>query len=127
MINKFIGIGNLTKDPETKNLGEYTKCNFPIAINATKDEAIFLDVESWGKTAENCKKFINKGSQVYVEGKIKISKWEDKSGSKRQKYYISADLVRFLPRERKAEKQTSIAPEPSDSTKEIVNEENMPF
>ena len=87
MINKFIGIGNLTKDPESKTLGEYVKCSFPIAINSTKDEVIFLDVESWGKTAENCKKYITKGSQVYVEGMIKINKWEDKSGNKRQKYY----------------------------------------
>ena len=76
MINKFIGIGNLTKDPETRELGEYLKCSFPIAINSTKDEVIFLDVEAWGKTAENCKKYLTKGSQVYIEGKIKINKYK---------------------------------------------------
>jgi len=126
MINKFIGIGNLTKDPESKTLGEYVKCSFPIAINSTKDEVIFLDVESWGKTAENCKKYITKGSQVYVEGKIKINKWEDKSGNKRQKYYISSDLVRFLPREKKPAPQ-EVVPQPSSSVKEIIEEEDMPF
>jgi len=127
MINKFIGIGNLTKDPESKKLGEYFKCNFAIAINSTKDEVIFLDVESWGKTAENCQKFIKKGSQVYVEGKIKISKWEDKNGNKRQKYYINADLVRFLQKDKKAAEEKVSAPEPSANVKEIVNEEEMPF
>tara|TARA_Y100001938_G_C8097830_1_gene439348 strand:+ start:2275 stop:2664 length:390 start_codon:yes stop_codon:yes gene_type:complete len=129
MINKFIGIGNLTKDPECRNLGEYVKCSFPIAINSTKDEVIFLDVESWGKTAENCKKYITKGSQVYIEGKIKINKWEDKNGIKRQKYYISADLVRFLPRERKPAEQNAKEndPKPSESVKEIVGEQDMPF
>lgn len=129
MINKFIGIGNLTKDPECRNLGEYVKCSFPIAINSTKDEVIFLDVESWGKTAENCKKYITKGSQVYIEGKIKINKWEDKNGTKRQKYYISADLVRFLPREKKSPEQTPTdnTPKPSESVKQIVGEEDMPF
>ena len=126
MINKFIGIGNLTKDPESKTLGEYVKCSFPIAINTTKDEVIFLDVESWGKTAENCKKYITKGSQVYVEGKIKINKWEDKSGNRRQKYYISSDLVRFLPREKKPAPQ-EVVPQPSSSVKEIIEEEDMPF
>ena len=129
MINKFIGIGNLTKDPDCKNLGEYVKCSFPIAINSTKDEVIFLDVETWGKTAENCKKYITKGSQVYIEGKIKINKWEDKNGNKRQKYYISADLVRFLPRERRpveAESQPA-TPKPSEAVKAIVGEEEMPF
>lgn len=129
MINKFIGIGNLTKDPECRDLGQYVKCSFPIAINSTKDEVIFLDVESWGKTAENCKKYITKGSQVYIEGKIKINKWEDKNGNKRQKYYISADLVRFLPRERKSSNaaQDNQEPKPSDSAKEIVGDEEMPF
>ena len=129
MINKFIGIGNLTKDPECRNLGEYVKYSFPIAINSTKDEVIFLDVESWGKTAENCKKYITKGSQVYIEGKIKINKWEDKNGIKRQKYYISADLVRFLPRERKPAEQNAKEnePKPSESVKEIVGEQDMPF
>ncbi len=127
MINKFIGIGNLTKDPESKKLGEYFKCNFAIAINSTKDEVIFLDIESWGKTAENCQKFIKKGSQVYVEGKIKISKWEDKNGNKRQKYYINADLVRFLQKDKRNSEEKVSAPEPSANVKEIVNEEEMPF
>jgi len=129
MINKFIGIGNLTKDPECRNLGEYVKCSFPIAINSTKDEVIFLDIESWGKTAENCKKYITKGSQVYIEGKIKINKWQDKNGNNRQKYYISADLVRFLPKERKQSNtsENNENPKPSESVKEIVGEEEMPF
>lgn len=130
MINKFIGIGNLTKDPESKKLGEYFKCAFSIAINSTKDEVIFLDVESWGKTAENCQKFIKKGAQVYIEGKIKISKWEDKNGNKRQKYYISADLVRFLQKDKKPSEQNKpepTAPEPSVAVKEIIDDEDMPF
>tara|TARA_B100000989_G_scaffold109027_3_gene79961 strand:- start:3420 stop:3803 length:384 start_codon:yes stop_codon:yes gene_type:complete len=127
MINKFIGIGNLTKDPESKKLGEYFKCGFSIAINSTKDEVIFLDIESWGKTAENCQKFIKKGSQVYIEGKIKISKWEDKSGNKKQKYYINADLVRFLQKDKKEHDSSPREPEPAQSVKEIVNEEEMPF
>ena len=129
MINKFIGIGNLTKNPETRELGEYLKCSFPIAINSTKDEVIFLDVEAWGKTAENCKKYLEKGSQVYVEGKIKINKWEDKNGNKRQKYYISSDLVRFLPREKRSgsEPKEPKEPKPSESVKEILEEEEMPF
>ena len=130
MINKFIGIGNLTKDPESKKLGEYFKCAFSIAINSTKDEVIFLDVESWGKTAENCQKFIKKGAQVYIEGKIKISKWEDKNGNKRQKYYISADLVRFLQKDKKPSEQNKpepTVPEPSVAVKEIIDDEDMPF
>lgn len=128
MINKFIGIGHLTKTPELKQLSNYDKCDFSIAINSSKDDVVFLDVETWNKVAQNCSKFLQKGSCVYVEGKIKLNKWEDKSGNKRQRYYISADIVRFLPNSKseKADKVVEI-PEASDSIKEIINPANMPF
>ena len=127
MINKFIGIGNLTKSPELKSLGEYNKCIFPIAINSSKDEVVFMDVECWNKVAENCDKYLSKGSCVYVEGKVKVNKWEDKNGNKRQKFYIGADLVRFLPNGKKEEEKKIENPKPSDSIKEIIDEEEMPF
>jgi single-strand DNA-binding protein len=130
MINKFIGIGHLTKDPETKSFeSSNTKCSFSLAINSSKDEVLFMDTECWNKTAENCKKFISKGSCVYVEGKIKVSKWEDKTGASRQKFYLSADLVRFLPNGKK-ESQQGVSAEPfkpSASAQSIVEEEDMPF
>lgn len=128
MINKFIGIGNLTKSPELKDLGNYNKCSFPIAINTTKDEVLFLDVECWNKVADNCEKYLSKGSCVYIEGKIKVNKWKDKEGCPRQRFFVSADIVRFLPNGKKEnEKETIETPEPSDSIKEIINPENMPF
>jgi single-strand DNA-binding protein len=130
MINKFIGIGHLTKDPETKSFeSSNTKCSFSLAINSSKDEVLFMDTECWNKTAENCKKFISKGSCVYVEGKIKVSKWEDKAGNSRQKFYLNADLVRFLPNGKKESPGglETKAPGPSPSVQSIVEEEDMPF
>ena len=106
MINKFIGIGNLTQDPDFKNLGNYNKCTFPIAINSTKEDVIFMDIECWNKVADNCNKYLSKGSCVYVEGKVKVNKWEDKNGNKRQKFYIGADLVRFLPNGKRDEEKS---------------------
>ena len=130
MINKFIGIGHLTKDPESKSFeSSSTKCSFSIAINTSKDEVLFLDTECWNKTADNCKKFLSKGSCVYVEGKIKVSKWDDKDGNSRQKFYLNADLVRFLPNGKKdSPTSTPIeAPQPSPTLESIVEEEQMPF
>lgn len=128
MINKFIGIGNLTKTPDLKDLGNYNKCSFPIAINTTKDEVLFLDVECWNKVADNCNKYLSKGSCVYVEGKIKVNKWKDKDGCIKQRFFVSADIVRFLPNGKKENKQHEVeTPEPSASIKEIINPENMPF
>jgi single-strand DNA-binding protein len=127
MINKFIGIGNLTRSPELKELGDYNKCSFPIAINSSKNEVIFMDIECWNKVADNCNKYLSKGSCVYVEGKVKVNKWEDKNGNKRQKFYIGADIVRFLPNGKKEEDKKIENPSPSDSIKEIIDEEDMPF
>jgi single-strand DNA-binding protein len=129
MINKFIGIGHLTKDPETKSFeSSNTKCSFSLAINSSKDEVLFMDTECWNKTADNCKKFLSKGSCVYVEGKIKVSKWEDKNGNSRQKFYLGADLVRFLPSGKKESTTVAVEnPQPSPTIQSIVEEEEMPF
>ena len=129
MINKFIGIGHLTKDPNTKSFeSSNTKCSFSIAINTSKDEVLFIDTECWNKTADNCKKFLSKGSCVYVEGKIKVSKWEDKNGNSRQKFYLGADLVRFLPSSKKESPENlTKAPKPSASTESMLEESDMPF
>jgi single-strand DNA-binding protein len=127
MINKFIGIGHLTRSPELKDLGEYTKCVFSIAINSSKEEVLFMDVECWNKVASNCNKYISKGSCVYIEGKIKVNKWEDKDGNKRQKFFVGADIVRFLPNGKKDEDKKIENPQPSNNIKEIINEEEMPF
>lgn len=130
MINKFIGIGHLTKDPDLKSFeSNNTKCSFAVAINSSKDEVLFMDTECWNKTAENCKKFLSKGSCVYIEGKIRVNKWEDKNGTSRQKFYLNADLVRFLPNGKKegADSPISHDPKPSPSLQSIVEEEEMPF
>ena len=128
MINKFIGIGHLTRDPESKSFTNSIKCSFSIAINSKKDEVIFLDIETWNKVAENCQEYIRKGSCVYVEGKVKLNKWEDKNGNPRQKFFISADVVRFLPNSKKQNNEPIVEKVPSKPNIEsIVNDDEMPF
>lgn len=128
MINKFIGIGHLTKDPESKSFANSNKCSFGLAINNTKDEVLFLDVECWNRVAENCQQYLSKGSCAYVEGKVKVNKWEDKNGNNRQKFYISADIVRFLPNGKKENSPTTVEkPAPKPSIESIVSEDEMPF
>lgn len=97
MVNKFIGIGHLCADPKSQEFQTNKKCSFSIAINNTKTDVMYLNIESWNNVAENCSKYLNKGSCVYVEGKLKSSTWEDKSGMKRTSFFVNADIVRFLP------------------------------
>lgn len=96
-MNKFIGLGNLTKDPitrETKN-GK-TVCSFSLAINNQNNTVTYLDVESWEKVAQNCQRFLKKGRQTLIEGRLQLNTWKSQSGENRSKLYCIADRVTFL-------------------------------
>ena len=90
-------IGRLAKDPElreTKN-GK-SVCSFPLAVdNPYSEGADFFDVTAWGKTAENTAKYMVKGSQVGVNGRLEQQKWEQ-DGQKRSKVAVIAERVTFL-------------------------------
>ena len=91
-------MGNLTASPQVKDVGENTVCTFSIAINSIskKEDVFFVDIECWNKVAQNCGKYLDKGSRVLVEGKLKLNSWTGKDGQKREKFICVADLVTFL-------------------------------
>jgi single-strand DNA-binding protein len=104
-VNKVILVGNLGADPETREAGSGMKiANLRLATSERAkgadgewgDHTEWHRVVCFGKTAENCERFLAKGRQVYVEGKIRTRKWEDKSGQERWTTEIVADVVRFL-------------------------------
>jgi single-strand DNA-binding protein len=107
MVNKVILVGNLGKDPEVRyTSGGQAVANLRIATsrswtdkqsNQRKEETEWHDVEVWGKQAEQCGEYLAKGRQVYIEGRLKTDKWQDKqSGQERSKVKVVADTVRFL-------------------------------
>src|SRR5690242_17188484 len=107
MVNKVIIIGNLGKDPEVRyTSGGQSVANLRIASSRSwtdkqsgqrKEETEWHDVEVWGKQAEQCGEYLAKGRQVYIEGRLKTDKWQDKaSGQERSKVKVVADTVRFL-------------------------------
>lgn len=91
-------MGNLTAAPQSKSVGDNTVCTFSVAINSIskKEEVFFVDVECWNKVAENCQKYLDKGSRALVEGKLKLNTWTSKEGQKREKFICVADLVTFV-------------------------------
>lgn len=105
-VNKFIGIGYLGKDPETRKLPAGTAVtNFSIAINENwkdkqtgeeKERTEWINCEAWGKLGEICAEYLKKGSQVYVDGKLQTDKWTDKEGVDRWTTKIRMDNVQFL-------------------------------
>jgi single-strand DNA-binding protein len=91
-------MGNLTATPQSKDVGENTVCTFSVAINSIskKEEVFFVDVECWNKVAQNCQKYLDKGSRALIEGKMKVNSWTSKEGQKREKFICVADLVTFI-------------------------------
>jgi len=105
MFNKVILIGNLTKDPELRYTPQGTPvASFRLAVNyrykqsdEAKQETIFIDNVVFGKQAESCSKYLNKGSSVLVEGRLQERRWESE-GQQRSKFEVIAQSVRFLSR-----------------------------
>lgn len=104
-VNKAIVVGNLGADPEIR----YTQsgaavCNLRVATNEvwTDKEGTRNERTEWhrivvfGKQAENCEKYLEKGRQVYVEGRIQTQEWEDRDGNTRYTTEIVATTVQFL-------------------------------
>lgn len=106
MFNKIILIGNLTRDPEVRYTPQGTSvCNFGIAVNRKykqgdelKEDVTFINVVVFGKQADTCGQYLNKGSSVLVEGRLQERRWETDEGQKRSKYEVVAQTVRFLSR-----------------------------
>ena len=104
-LNRAEIIGNLGGDPElrTTTSGK-SVTDFSVATNEEwtgadgekHSETEWHRVIVWGKQAESCAKFLSKGRQVFVEGKLKTRDWEDKDGNKRQTTEIIASRVQFL-------------------------------
>ncbi len=106
MLNKFMGIGNLGADPELRTTTSGTSvCEFRLAINESwfdkasnerKERTEWIRVIVWGKSGENCAKYLLKGSKAFVEGRIQTREWQDKDGNKRYTTEIVANSVQFL-------------------------------
>tara|TARA_R110002096_G_scaffold225047_1_gene414334 strand:- start:1388 stop:1777 length:390 start_codon:yes stop_codon:yes gene_type:complete len=102
-VNKVMQIGNLTRDPEFKTIGDSMVCNFDIAMNekwkdkkgAWQEKTEYSKIVVWGNQAKSCSDFLSKGSSVFVEGKMSTRNY-DKDGTKVYVTEIVANNVQFL-------------------------------
>jgi single-strand DNA-binding protein len=78
--------------------------NFGLAMNRVyttqdgerREDTCFVDIDSWGRTAENCANYLTKGRLVLVEGSLQFRSWETEDGQKRSKLSVRAYRVQFL-------------------------------
>ncbi|MFC1854391.1 single-stranded DNA-binding protein [Candidatus Dependentiae bacterium] len=146
--NRIIIMGNLTRDPESKQLPSgQSLCKIGLAVSRKfkskqtddwMEEVCFVDVDVWGIQAENCSKYLEKGNPVLVEGRLKLDTWQDQEGQKRSKHSIVADRVTFvraMPQENVATKEEKAEPAkkirksaPKAEKKDDVDfEDDLPF
>lgn len=104
-LNKVQLIGNLGNDPDTRYLPDGTAvCNFSLACNETwKDKAgnkqervEWIRCSAFGKLAEICGEYLKKGKQIYVEGRMRTRKWQDKNGADRYTTEVNIDSMLML-------------------------------
>ena len=104
-VNVVVVTGNLTRDPELRNLQSGTSvCKLRIAVNTRRkgaggeweDRANYFDVTVWGAQGENCATYLQKGRPVAIDGRLEWREWESQDGGKRQAVEIVADTVQFL-------------------------------
>jgi single-strand DNA-binding protein len=104
--NKVILMGNLTRDPELRYTPKGTAiAKVGLAVNRVwtneagekKEEVTFVDVDIFGRTAENVGQYMRKGRPMLVEGRLKLDQWDDKqTGQKKSKLGVVAETVQFL-------------------------------
>lgn len=99
-MNKTCLIGNLVRDPQISYTGEsqMAVARFTIAINRMKKDggADFPSIVVFGKQAENCEKYLHKGSKVGIEGRIQTGSYEREDGTRIYTTDVVADRVEFL-------------------------------
>jgi single-strand DNA-binding protein len=103
--NKIIIVGNLGRDPELRYTPQGNAvCNFSMATNEKRrdkagelqDITTWFRVTLWGRQAENASKYLQKGSAVYIEGRLRVDEWTDRDGNARQTLDVNATDMQFL-------------------------------
>ena len=127
-MNRAMLIGRLTKDPELRATGSgISVCTFTLAVDryakqVEEKKADFLPVVAWRGQAENCAKYLHKGSQAAVCGSIQTRSYDATDGSKRYVTEIAADEVKFLSSPKQEEEEPAFR-EPMQP----AEEDDLPF
>jgi single-strand DNA-binding protein len=134
-INKVIFVGNLGKDPEIRSLDNGVKvASFSLATSESYknkegqrvEQTEWHNIVMWRGLAEVAEKYLKKGSQIYLEGKIRTRSWDDKEGNKRYTTEIIADTFTMLGAKREEAPRVVSEPE-TPSPAAPGPEDDLPF
>jgi single-strand DNA-binding protein len=131
-VNKVILVGNVGKDPDVRHLeGGTSVASFPLATSETyknkSGEKVttteWHNIVVWRGLAEVAEKYVKKGSQLYIDGRIRTRSYDDKEGNKRYFTEIFADTLRMLGKKSDSD---SGSHEPPETVGKAALEEGMP-
>jgi single-strand DNA-binding protein len=104
--NRVILMGNLTRDPELRNLpnSDTQVCDFSLAVNRKwrdangneQEEVLFIDCAAFGRTAQTIGENLTKGRPIHIEGRLKFEQWEQEDGQRRSKIRVVVEQFRFV-------------------------------
>ena len=131
-MNNLTISGNLTRDPESRQVNDKTVCNFTVAVNrrGQKDAngnniADFFRVSAWGKMGESCQKYLTKGRKVGVVGSVSVHPFLGQDGTPKASLEVFANEVEFLSSGNNNEQATTPAADATGGTP--VETDELPF
>lgn len=112
-LNKVLLVGRLTRDPEIRSTSTgKSVAQLSLAVNRRRgrdqeDETTFVDIETWERNADFCRNYLNKGSGVYIEGRLRQDRWQDReTGGNRSKIVVVAERIQFAETRAEAQQRT---------------------
>lgn len=143
--NKVLLMGNLTRDPDVRTtpsgmkiakLGMAVNRRFRTRDDENREETTFVDIDAFGNQAEIIERYCQKGSPLFVEGRLRLDQWESNTGEKRSKLTVVMENFQFLGSPQgqdhgSSREQESSEPAPgrshSDSGDDAIEDDNVPF
>ena len=129
-MNQLTIIGNLTRDPETRQTGNGKMvCNFDVAVNkrtADGDKPTYFRVGAWGKTGEVCQQWLEKGRKVAVVGEVSARAYMGKDGEPKCSLEVFATSVEFLS-PKTMDKHSGEGASPMAGAMPLPNDDDLPF
>ena len=135
-LNKVMIIGHLGRDPEMR----YTPSarpvtTFSVAVSRSwnssdgerRSETEWFKVVAWGNLAEICKKYLTKGQQVYIEGRLQTRRWEDKEGQKHTNVEVVANEMMMLGDRKDYNKDSQESKQDEEPSDPMADEDEFPF
>ena len=134
-MNNVVLVGRLTRDPELKYIpGSGTAvANFAIAVDREftgkdgKKETDFIDIQVWGKSAENCANYIGKGSLVAIQGSIRVDSYQDQDGNNRKITRVNANRVQFLDSKKDKQENNTMPGFEPQGFQQVDDSDEIPF